>query len=485
MIDFKKKLEEEERQAGREPAAAEEVELDPGVKKGKRFITYIIAVIAIAIIFAGRVLISSQNATNWLAGGEMLINGLRHLVPSADSQLQGEDADRVNIMLLGIGGEGHDGPWLTDTMMLASLKPSTSQLSLISIPRDLVTPINGWQKINSIDAYAEQKQPGSGGPATAAAMGQLLQIPVQYYVRLDFNGFARIIDELGGITVNVENTLDDYQYPIDGQEDNPNYYARFEHLHIDKGPQTMDGALALKYVRSRHAYGVEGSDFARARRQQLVLEAIKDKLLSAQILLNPVTVSKLVNEFSQDISANLNVWEMLRLWDLVKNIDQKTIINKVLSNAPDGFLVAGTGEDGAYILTPSSGNFADIRSLVQNIFTVGAPAPDIIPAAINGQANVLVLNGTWVTGLAGKTGVFLTQYKFNILSTGNAPDRNYAQTTVYDLTLGAKPDSLAVLEKAAGAHQSFQLPAWLNNYKTATSSPDFILIMGADANQAE
>ena len=78
----------------------------------------------------------------------------------------------------------------------------------------------------------------------------------------------------------------------------------------------MDGALALKYIRSRHALGIEGSDFARSRRQQLVLEAVKNKILSRQTLLNPVTIGKLINELNQDISTNLNVWEMLRLWDL-------------------------------------------------------------------------------------------------------------------------------------------------------------------------
>ena len=149
------------------------------------------------------------------------LDKLRHLIPSVDKQLKGEENDRVNVLLLGMGGQGHDGPYLTDTMMLASVKPSTKQVALMSIPRDLVAPVSNWQKINSINAYAEQKTPGSGGEATSQAMSELLQTPIDYYVRVDFNGFAKIIDEFGGIEVNVENTLDDYSYPIDGQEDNP------------------------------------------------------------------------------------------------------------------------------------------------------------------------------------------------------------------------------------------------------------------------
>jgi len=484
MIDFKKQLEELDRQEGRVP----DVELEPVIvgKKGKRFVTYTTLVVIIALIFSGRILISSQNATSWFPGGEMIMNGLRHLVPSADKQLKGEEEDRINILLLGMGGAGHEGSYLTDTVMLASFQPSTKQVSLVSFPRDLVTPVSGWQKINSINAYAEQKEPGSGGDATAAAMGQLLQAPISYYIRADFDGFADIIDQVGGITVNVENTLDDYEYPILGQEENPDYYARFEHLHIDKGEQNMNGSLALKYARSRHAAGIEGSDFARARRQQLVLEAVKDKLLSTRTLLNPVVVTKLIGELNKNISTNLNVWELLRLWDLFKDVDRSTIINKVLSDAPDGLLVSGRGEDGAYILTPRLGNFSEVRNFVRDIFTLNAPAPaSSRPAAVKDGAKILILNGTWVTGLAGKTGVVLEQYEFNILQTGNAPQRDYAQTTVYDLTLGAKPESLAALKKATGAYQSFQLPAWLSAYQTASSSPDFLLVMGTDANKAE
>jgi LCP family protein required for cell wall assembly len=385
-----------------------------------------------------------------------------------------------------MGGEGHEGSFLTDTVMLASFRPSTKQAALLSLPRDLVSPVSGWQKINSINAYAEKKEAGSGGTVTAKAIGELLQTPTTYYLRVDFNGFAEIIDELGGITVDVKNTLDDYSYPILGQEENPDYYARFEHLHIDKGLQHMDGSLALKYTRSRHAGGVEGSDFARAQRQQLVLEAVKEKLLSTKTLLNPVVLTKLFNQLQKNVSTNLNVWELLRLWELFKDIDRSAIINKVLSDAPDGLLVSGRGEDGAYILTPRSGNFSEVRNLTQNIFTLNAPAPVVVrPNAITDNAGVLILNGTWVTGLAGNTAVVLEQYKFKILKTGNAPERNYSQTTVYDLTLGAKPASLAVLKKATGAYQSFQLPTWLADYQNASSSPDFLLVLGTDADKAE
>ena len=485
MIDFKQKIEEEDAKARREnrfSPSPEDIELILNSKKRKRFVTYTIAIIAIALIFSGRILISSQNATAWFSEIGIL-NKIKHLVPSSDNKLKGEDQDRVNILLLGMGGEGHDGAYLTDTIMLASFQPSTKRVSMISIPRDLVSPVSDWRKINSVNAYAEQKNPGSGGEVTAKVIGELLQMPIDYYIRADFNGFVNIINELGGIDVNVENVLDDYTYPAYGQEDNPNYYARFEHLHFDKGWQTMDGSRALKYARSRHASSLEGSDFARAKRQQLVLEAVKEKLMSSRTLLNPVMVTKLANQFSKNISTNLSTWEVLRLWELFKDVNRAQIINKVLSDAPDGLLVSGTGQDGAYILTPRSGNFSQVRNMVRDVFlTETAPVKKEI-ITIKDEASVMILNGTWIAGLASKTATTLGESNFSIIRTGNAPLRNYEQSAVYDLSAGSKTDSLEALKKLTGATQSYDYPDWIKSYQTSGTSPDFMLILGTDANK--
>jgi hypothetical protein len=247
----------------------------------------------------------------------------------------------------------------------------------------------------------------------------------------------------------------------------------------------MDGDLALKYARSRHAFGVEGSDFARARRQQLLMEAIKAKLLSEQTLLNPIMIEKLISEFNKNVSTNFSVWEMIRLWSLTKDINRDQVINKVLSDAPDGFLVSGTGEDGAYILTPRTGNFAAIRNLAQNIFTLGLPTEEKIET-INDSASVIVANGTFITGLANRISAVLTGYKFVVPQIGNAPQRNYAQTIVYDLTDGQKSASLSALKKITGAKQDLILPDWLKTYPTdPTKQPDFFLILGTEADKAE
>lgn len=483
MIDFKKKLEEEDKKNRQQVINLDNDDIIIS-KNRRKIITYAIALIVVVIIFSGKILISSQNATGWFPGSS-LFNKLKHIVPSSDKQLKGEESDRINILLLGMGGEGHDGGTLTDTIMLSSLKPSTKEVALFSIPRDLTVPINGyWQKINSVNAYAEQKLPGSGSEAISEKVTEILNVPVDYYVRVDFNGFINIIDEIGGIDVNVENTFDDYTYPIRGREDDPNYYSRFEHLHFDKGWQKMDGSLALKYARSRHALGPEGNDFARAKRQQIILEAVKEKLLSRQTLLNPVVLGKLIAELNKDISTNLNAWEILKLWNIFKDIDRSKIINKVFSDAPDGLLISGRGDGGAYILTPRAGNFSEMKETVQNVFINNANKPAEI-APIKDNASVIINNGTWIAGLAGKSSINLEKYDFKVIKTENAPERNYSKSIVYDLSQGSKKDSLETLIKVSGASQSLNNPDWLSKYKTGDiNQPDFILITGTDANIA-
>ena len=346
-----------------------------------------------------------------------------------------------------------------------------------SIPRDLTSPVSNWRKLNSISAYAEKENPGSGGEAASQAIAELFQVPINYYVRIDFDGFSKIIDELGGIEVDVENTLDDYSYPINGQEDNPDYYARFEHLHIEKGKQEMDGDLALKYARSRHAYGSEGSDFARARRQQLVLEAVKNKLLSTSTLLNPVTVSKLINEFNKDIQTNISIWEMLRIWELAKDVDRANIINQVLSDAPDNFLVAGKGEDGAYILTVKNNDYQALQDLAKNIFENNKVVAKIEP--LKKSSKLIILNGTWISGLAGKESEELAAYNYQTVFTGNAPVRNFEKNIIYPFN-SQKTEALSSLESLSEASVDNNVPAWALDYLGDFPEADYLLILGND-----
>lgn len=421
-----------------------------------------------------------------------IIGQVKFLAESADRELKGEDRDRINILLLGVGGKNHDGGQLSDTIMIASYKPTTKQLGLFSIPRDLAVPIEnmGWRKINSINAFAESREPGSGGLASSQSIGHLLNAPIDYYIRVDFDGFEKIIDDVGGVDVLVERTLDDYSYPIRGREEDPNYYSRFEHLHVDAGWQHMDGELALKFARSRHGVGGEGTDFARARRQQKILEAVREKILSANTLLNPAKVTSIINDLNSNISTNLKIWEIVKLFGLIKNIESDSIINQVLDNSPSGLLVDSVGDNGAYILSPRSGDFSEITYLFANL--LGAPKSDDGKEVKKPkeEIKVTILNGTWINGLGSRLAVDFEQEGINVVEIGNSSRHNFEKTVIYDLGYGAKRSSLEFLKEKTGANIAPTLPDWLKADLAATADtenkeqPDFIIILGTDADKS-
>lgn len=465
----------------------EEVSKKP--KKKFKFILFVcVFIFTLLSVFTSEIVVSDQSSTSWF-GNLPVLKQIKDFVQGSDRKLKGEDNDRINILLLGMGGKNHEGAYLTDTIILASLEPSTKKAALISIPRDLAVPVEGMgqQKINAINAYAENKEPGSGGLATSQAVSDLLNIPIDYYVRIDFDGFINVVDELGGVDVYVDNTLDDYSYPILGNEDNPNYDSRYEHLHIEKGWQKMDGSLALKYARSRHGVGGEGSDFARAKRQQKIIEAVKDKALNMNMLLRPTTINNIVNQLQDHVSTNLKVWEMIKLWDMFKDIKKENIINKVLDNSTNGLLIDSVSSAGAYILLPRSGDFSEVQYFVNSVFT---DTPLEVKNNVNKEkATVEVRNGTWINGLASKVAVDVERYGFTIARIGNSSRQNFQKSVIYDLTYGEKKESLTILKERTRANVSLELPQWLKDeisQEVATEKnsikPDFILILGQDAD---
>ncbi len=456
----------------------------------KFFLFLLVFFISGFLVFTNQVTISDQSSTSWISRLP-IIKQLKHLAESADRKLKGENRDRINILLLGMGGANHDGGYLTDTIILASIQPSTGKVAMISIPRDLAVPIEnmGWRKINHINAFAEMEKRGSGGIAISQALSDILDQPIDYYVRVDFQGFINIIDKLGGIEVNVDNTFDDYRYPVMGREQAENYESRYEHLHFDKGPQIMDGKLALKYARSRHAYGIEGSDFARARRQQKIILAAKDKMFSLKTILNPKTIADIISETKEHISTNLKIWEILKLKEMLKDIDKTKITNKVLDNSPNGLLVDTISQEGAYLLMPKSGDFSEIQYYVKNVF-VDAPK-EIKNKVITEHATIEVRNGTWINGLASKVSLDLEKMGFSVIRIGNSSRQNFQKSVIYDLSYGEKSKSLAILKEKTNANVSFGLPDWLikdiskdlGNEKNPIQ-PDFLLILGQNADKS-
>lgn len=216
---------------------------------------------------------------------------------------------RFNLLLLGIPGGDYPGSRLSDTIMVLSFSPR--DLALISIPRDIWIEEFG-QKINTL--YAR------GGLSLAKEkIAQLLGIRIDGGVVINFLGFKKAIDLVGGIDVEVEHSFDDFYYPLPGKENDecggdPQLRCRYEHLHFEKGKTHMDGDLALKFARSRQATNsAEGTDFARARRQQKIILAFREKFLSPRHLFQPQVLWGLWQISRSNLESDLGIREILSL----------------------------------------------------------------------------------------------------------------------------------------------------------------------------
>ena len=262
--------------------------------------------------------------------------------------------DRTNVLLLGISGGVHAGSDLTDTMIVLSLNNNNHSAALISIPRDI------WSdtlkdKVNTAYHYGEEKKKGGGMILARAITEDVVGIPIHYAVLIDFTGFKNLIDLIGGIDVNVSRAFTDTQYPIPGKEHDtcsgdPTNQCVYETVHFDGGIQHMGGDRALVYVRSRHAEGEEGSDFARNRRQQEVLLAFKDKIMHPFSWLTIQRLSQLPKALDDATDADMNLGELASVGRKYIRINEsqvkKVAFDDLLTEAP-AYLY-----NGLYVLVP-------------------------------------------------------------------------------------------------------------------------------------
>ena len=273
---------------------------------------------------------------------------------------------RTNFLILGMGGASHEAADLTDTIMFVSLNPLTRDTVLLSIPRDLwVASLRA--KINTAYHYG-------GLTAAKTAVTAILGQPIHYAVTLDFTGFTQAIDLVGGINITVPQTFDDFQYPIPGKE-TALPADRYEHLHFDAGRQHLDGATALKYVRSRNAEGEQGTDFARSRRQQQVISAFKDKLFSAQTLLNPTRLLELKRTLSASLIHDLSDAEILALAKLAIGFSSTHLRSGVLDTESELLIhpPVSARYDSQWVLIPRDDQ--QFKSYVTNLIFSPTPLP--------------------------------------------------------------------------------------------------------------
>lgn len=482
------------------------------VKNQKKLVLAIKAVISVLIIFLliggtmfGQAFFSGANIFN--KEGTSPLDQIKHLVLAGDKILTGEEEGRINVLLLGMGGEGHDGALLTDSVMVLSIKPGTKQMAMISLPRDLWVKSEkfGYSKLNKVNYYGEMDRGKNEGPKyTRDVVQQITGLNIPYYVRIDFSGFQDIVNSLGGVTVDVENGFIDEEYPTDD-------YG-YQTIKFARGPQNMDGEKALQYARSRHGVindrdpgGLEkneASDFARSRRQQKLITAIKDKALTTGVLANPQKLNSLFETLGKHITTNAQMWEGVRLFEMARNFKFDEVKISVISN--EKYLKVYTTPDGAYTLIPVDGfgEYGKIQELALNIFDQGeetngsqeiavptgtAPSTEAnsgepeSTTPTEATATIAVQNGTTVNGIGAKASHELRNSGYVIVTVGNAADQTRQHTVIYDNTSGQKSEQLKGI--AAQFEADIINEAAPANKAGVKENADFVLILGLESTR--
>jgi hypothetical protein len=284
-----------------------------------------------------------------------------------------------------------------------------------------------------------------------ATVEQNLGVQVHYYAQIDFQGFVRVVDALGGVTVDVTRPLLDNEYPAEN--------FAYMRIYVPAGLQQMDGRTALQYVRSRHA----DSDLGRNQRQQAVLLALKQKGLQLNIV---TKLNSLLDQLQGAVKTDLSITQAGSLAQLAQQIPAENI--RSYSITAD--MTEPTFINGAEVLLP---DWPQIRAQVQAMLSD--------PRLENESARLLVLNGTNTAGLAGRTRDQLVAAGLTVTDVGQAPNSGeYPRTQVVDYSGGAKPLTVQCLrqELGLGADQVRTGPP-----AEAPEGIDLVVIMGDDASQ--
>ena len=269
-------------------------------------------------------------------------------------------SNRVNILIMGYGGSGHDGAYLTDSLVVMSLMPQSHHTTLVSVPRDLwiqYPPSSGnYHKINAIYPIASQgnADPVAGGDAVAQKVSLVTGLDVKYWITINFTGFRDFINAIGGVDVAVPDAFT-ANYPAN---DDPTINASWKKVHFAKGLQHMNGETAIEYARARYVLDnpAEGTDFARSARQQLIMKAALSKLKDWHTW--PSFFGAL-DALKHTIYSNLSLADLAQ-FALKMDLNNAHRVGLSFSNV----LMDAMSPDGQDILLPKNGDWNAIKSYV-------------------------------------------------------------------------------------------------------------------------
>jgi LCP family protein required for cell wall assembly len=385
-----------------------------------------------------------------------------------------DGASRVNILMMGLdygdwsGRNEGSGASRTDSMILFTIDPVSKTAGMLSIPRDMWVNIPGFDygPINTAyflgDAF---KMPGGGPGVAVATVEEFLGVPIQYYAQIDFAAFAKFIDEMGGVTINIPTTV---HLSLIGKPD------MFE---LKPGVQNLDGPTLLAYARDRHDDGKNGisDDFARSDRQQQVIMAIRDQILQANML--PTLIAKapaMFQDLSSGIRTNMQLDQVIKMAQLAATIDTSKIKRGLIDDQSvmNAQAVLSDGTNKA-VLVPIPEKISAIRD---QVFTTNST---IKPGASSNQADrvkdektrIAIQNGTGQSGLAARTVEYFKAQGLNVVEQTVSGQQSVSSIIIYT----GKPYTiryLATLLKISGTN--------IVNKFNPDSPVDIELVLGSD-----
>jgi LCP family protein required for cell wall assembly len=385
--------------------------------------------------------------------------------------------EQLNILLIGTDQRPREGTYNTDTLIVVSIDPLTRQVAMFSLPRDTVDvpvppgpaqqafgsvypkKINAWFTAvrNRADLFAGTDRT-RGYNGLKAIIGNLYGLEIKYFVEVNFEGFIKVVDAVGGVTINVQIPVVDDRFPGEG--------GRLERIYIPSGIQHMDGAQALRYARSRHT----STDFDRAQRQQRVLISLRDQADPQELIPH---LPELVNALKQAVRTDIPIDQLDELLGLASEIDTKNIRSFVF--APPLYQQEFQSSPRGYIIVP----YVDkIRAAVRGAFTTD-PADEALRQKLAEEgAAVWVLNSTGDRDRGARLAGYLEYFGLVASAPRQTPQggvRNDSTIVVYNGADTGLPASIAYLEELLGVTATFETDAAIRTDIVVTigrSTPD-------------
>ena len=385
--------------------------------------------------------------------------------------------ERLNVLMVGSDQRESGESFNTDTMIVVSVDPATGQVAMFQVPRDMADvpvpanarsvwgsvyrgKINSWftQNRNRTDLWPGKSAQARGFASLKAILGELYGLDIRYYVMVNFDGFVKVVDTLGGVQVNVQMPVAESTYPLDS--------GHSGRIYIPAGPQHMTGTQALIYARSRH----RATDFDRGRRQQRVLVSLRDQMSAQAIIAN---LPGLVDALKGSVKTDIKTSDLPKLLALAEGVDTKNIRSYVF--APSVYATEYQNSPRGYIITP---NVPRIRRAVKDAFKVTPAVLALRDRLGTEAARVWVINASGRTGLAADAADYFA-YNGLEASAPNQRSDNLAKTrvVVYNGAEAEMPETIAYLEEVLGL-----------TVTTATDplvTVDMIVTLGKDAPKLE